>query len=108
MTSHDNYYVPTFVEEIEQAAARTNADLILFDMIHNYFQYDTKRFLRQKLQPAAIDMGGFVVKTELAKSVGGITQVENFCGDWEFINALVLANKELRCEWIERCLYVHN
>jgi hypothetical protein len=108
MTSDDNYYVPTFVEEIEQAVARSNPDLILFDMLHNHYRYDAKRFLRQEFRPGAIDMGGFVARTELARCVGGIPNPSNYCGDWDYVAQLLKAKSDIRCERIERCLYVHN
>jgi hypothetical protein len=108
MTSHDNYYVPTFVEEFEQVATRTCADMILFDMLHSYVRYDAQQFLRQSLRHQAIDIGGFAVRTELAKRVGGITHLGSPSGDWEFVRALLLDKPDLHCEWIPRCLYIHN
>jgi len=104
MTSDDNYYVPTFVEEMLKPFEDPKCAFAYCDMIHN--GYDYKHFSTAIAQ-SRIDIGCFVTLTELAKQIplkSGYNDdftfvkeyTDTFCRDYHFVKK------------IKKTLYVHN
>jgi glycosyltransferase involved in cell wall biosynthesis len=65
-TNDDNYYPPTFVDEMLKLITPT-AGIIYCNMIHSHFGYTV---LSTILQVYYIDLGAFAVRLPLAKKVG--------------------------------------
>ena len=65
-TNDDNYYPPTFVDEMLKLITPT-AGIIYCNMIHSHFGYSV---LSTVLQVYYIDLGAFAVRLPLAKRVG--------------------------------------
>jgi glycosyltransferase involved in cell wall biosynthesis len=110
LTNDDNYYVPKFVELVTEAIVGSNADVILYDMVHSherpggrplpaysYFQTAFRRF--------EIDIGAAVVRTSLARAVGFRDRTHD--GDATYFEDLSHAANLLICK-IDRVLFVHN
>jgi hypothetical protein len=65
-TNDDNYYPPTFVDEMLKLVTPT-AGIVYCNMIHSHFGYSV---LSTILQVYYIDLGAFAVRLPLAKQVG--------------------------------------
>ena len=75
LTNDDNYYVPVFIEEIENVIKEQTPDIIYFDMVHSYVIEDqpnpiSYQTLITEPRINRIDIGSFVFKSELGKAVG--------------------------------------
>lgn len=101
MSGDDNYYAPTFVEEIEKAAM-SKPGLIYWDMVHSHYKYSYF-----KCSPAynQIDMGAFATRNDIAKKIKLNT---SFAADGEFVdnyNEMFPREEVFR---IGKVLFVHN
>lgn len=65
-TNDDNYYVPTFVDEVLKCC-QPGIGIVYCNMIHSHFGYSV---LSTILQVYYIDLGAFAVRLPLAKKVG--------------------------------------
>lgn len=103
-TNDDNYYVPTFVDDMLKLITPT-AGIIYCNMLHSHFGYTV---LATVLQVYYIDMGAFAVNLELAKKVG-ITHTDD-CADGKFAEAcLKECNRVgMTTHKTERILFIHN
>lgn len=82
-TSIQDYYTPNAVEELLAAAlGNPRYCLLYFNCIHNHKQYDV---LHTEPYAGYIDWGSFMIKTDLAKSVG-INYPESEMADGKFVN----------------------
>lgn len=100
MSGHDNYYVPSFVSEVNRL--KNEADFIYWNMVHSYNQY---KLFTTDLALGHLDMGSFAVRTDLARKVGGLNP-EKLEADWDYAEAVL--NRGVRVEKIDRVLFVHN
>jgi glycosyltransferase involved in cell wall biosynthesis len=104
MTGDDNYYVPTFVNEVMNAIDK-DVRFIYCDMIHNGYDY---KMFNCHHSSHHIDIGNMVMKTELAKDfelkTNKIDADGMFCND--YINKH--CKKEENIKKINKILYVHN
>ena len=103
-TNDDNYYVPTFVDEMLKEVA-PGVGIVYCNMIHSHFGYTP---LYTTLKVYYIDMGAFAILLPLAKKVGimNITDIADglFAQDClAECNATGLATKK-----VEKILYIHN
>lgn len=126
MTGDDNYYVPTFVTELREAA-KENPVIIYYDMIHNHLHYNTQQpyqYWRPLLIVNGVDIGGFALRNDVAKkhdltgnhSADGLL-IENILSDVcdnyidyrEKVNNTHVESVSLEgIKKIDKVLYVHN
>src|ERR1019366_6595910 len=66
MTSDDNYYVPTFVDEMLKPFDDKRCALAYCNMVHNSYGYD---LVNTEIARAKIDLGCFVTLTDFAKQI---------------------------------------
>jgi glycosyltransferase involved in cell wall biosynthesis len=104
MTSDDNYYVPSFVNEILNNV-NEEINFIYCDMIHNGYEY---KFFETHHSSHRIDVGIMVMRTNLAKQ---LKLIENridsdgiFCH--EYISKFCQNKNSIKK--INKILYAHN
>lgn len=101
MTGDDNYYVPTFVEELEKAAIE-NPGIIYWDMVHNHYQYS---YFQCSLVLGRIDMGAFATRRDIAQQIKLGT---SYAADGHFISEFNERFPDEKRVKIEKVLFVHN
>lgn len=103
-TNDDNYYVPTFVDEMLKLITPT-AGIIYCNMIHSHFGYS---LLSTILQKYYIDMGAFAIKLTLAKKIGITDRTD--VADGVFVEAcLKECNRVgMTTHKSEKILFIHN
>lgn len=101
MTGDDNYYVPTFVEELRHAV-KNRPGMVYWDMVHNHYDYQlfvcTPGFNQ-------IDIGAFATRSDLAKQVQLKT---SYAADGEFVEEFKQRFPTETILKIKKVLYVHN
>jgi hypothetical protein len=104
LTNEDNYYIPSFIECMMQQATRT-IGLVYCDTIHSHFQYTLHK---SELKCGYIDMGAFIVRYPIAKSVG--FRYDDFAADGmyaeECANACKINNLDII--HINKPIFIHN
>lgn len=103
MTGEDNYYVPEFVDLM--LIEGKNQHFVYCDMIHNW---TNKQYIpvKTKLNFGAIDIGCFMVKTNLAQKVR--LRVTEEWADWYFVEEFMNKFKHTNVKKVNKVLYVHN
>lgn len=101
MTGDDNYYVPTFVEELEKAST-DNPGIIYWDMVHNHYQYS---YFQCVLALGRIDMGAFATRRDIAQQIRLQT---SYAADGHFISEFNERFPDEKRVKIEKILFVHN
>ena len=104
LTNDDNYYVPVMVNKV-LSMCNDSVGLVFWDIVHSHFDYDV---LKSQIKVDRIDVGSFVVRADVAKSIG-FNQV-CFNGDGYYAEncAGYCANHKLSIKYIPKCLFVHN
>ena len=104
MTGDDNYYIPTFVNEV-LSVVEDDTKFIYCDMIHNGYGY---HFFDCHHSSHHIDIGNMIMRSELAKQLKlDTTRVDAdglFCN--QYIN--MFCQHENGIKKINKILYVHN
>jgi glycosyltransferase involved in cell wall biosynthesis len=103
ITNDDNYYVPTFVSDFLSKTKR--AGMVYCDTLHSYMQY---KVLYTRLKVNYIDMGSFIVRLDIAKSVGFISMKLNADGLYAEQCVRVCNARFLAINYIDKPLFVHN
>ena len=113
LTNADNYYVPQTVRFLTGAAQHSNADVLLFDMVHShtapggrdlppysFFETDYKRF--------ALDIGCAAVRLKLASRAGFRDKTHD--GDATYFEDIAIAKspEALHIWKIPQVFLVHN
>jgi len=101
MTGDDNYYVPTFVEELEKATIE-NPGIIYWDMIHNHYNYS---YFKCSLFLGHIDIGAFATRRDIAQQIKLGT---SYAADGHFIGEFNERFPNEKKVKIEKVLFVHN
>lgn len=103
MTGEDNYYVPTFVEEVLKVAD-TYVNFIYTDMVHNWSGGEYKA-INCTPKTGNIDIGNSIFRTEFAKQMR--LDVHDKCADGKFVEEYLrrFGGRSVR---IDKLLYVHN
>ena len=104
ITNDDNYYVPTYVQYM-RAAANTGVGIVYNDCLHNYYSYDV---LKSKMQTNHIDMGSFIVRQDVAKSVGFTSDAFHADGIYAEACAGYCNTHSLSIKYIPKSLFIHN
>ncbi len=100
-TNDDNYYAPVYLEWMMHELISRKADMVYCDMVHSHKQW---KALNTRPTYRHLDLGGFLVRAELARSTPWVDF--SFKGDGTYINAL--AAKAKRAVKVPALLFVHN
>ena len=111
ITNGDNYYAPRFVEFALSAIQDNDLDLLHFDMIHSHDRPGSSEIRSYQLFTTSpftksIDMGAFIVRTEVARRVG--FRHRTFDADAKFLQDLIESGEILRVGHLDKVLLVHN
>ena len=104
MTGDDNYYVPTFVNEVYNVIEESTK-FVYCDMIHNGYDY---QYFNTHHSSHHIDIGNMIMRTNLAKQI----KLDNtrLDADGVFCNDYIskFCKEETTIKKINKILYVHN
>jgi glycosyltransferase involved in cell wall biosynthesis len=103
MTGNDNYYVPEFVDIMLEESK--NQHFVWCDMVHDWINRDYIPIM-SKLELGKIDIGNFIVKTNMAKKIK--LRVTEEWADWFFVQEFQNKFKIAKYKKVNRILYVHN
>jgi len=96
-SNHDNYFMPTMIQQVELQTE----DIILFDCIHNYYDYSV---LAAIINHSNVDCSQVAVKCSIVKEVGW-KWVHN-SSDYNWVQACWLQAKTYK--FLNKNLIVHN
>ena len=104
MTNDDNYYVPIFVDYM-LGRIGANIGMVYCDSVHSHFQY-IHHTTQVKLNH--IDIGSFIVRLDIAKSVGFTGTAFNADGIYA-IKCYDLCRRSGLCAvYVPKPLFIHN
>jgi len=116
ITNDDNYYVPEFLKLMFREISARQLDMVLCDMVHSHLSggdgskvYNADQYgcLSTFPKKFMIDIGCFIVRTELAKRVG--FKDKSFIGDGTFVEDLIAgAGDSMKIGKLRKVLFVHN
>ena len=112
ITNDDNYYVPTFLSECDSIIKHhQSAEFIMFDCLMNTVNNNSihkKNYQVQYTLPkiAGIDMGSFIVKSDLLKNVGFKSKM--LTADGILVENILNQYPNLNIFKINQALFVHN
>jgi hypothetical protein len=103
MTGEDNYYCPEFVDQMLQVCKGQH--FVYCDMVHNWMN---KEYIpiKSKLELGFIDIGCYMVKTNMAKKIK--LNVKEEWADWYFVLDFVKKYEHAKIKKVNKILYVHN
>jgi len=104
LTNDDNYYVPVFVEKM-LGVARADTGIVYCDTVHSHFDYNVHK---PKLQEHHIDIGAFIVRGDVAKTVG--FNYNHFSADGIYAEECkrYCDQHRLKIIYIPKPLFIHN
>ena len=103
MTGEDNYYCPEFVDQMLQQC--NGQHFVYCDMVHNWMNKEYVP-IKAKLELGFIDIGCYMVKTNMAKKIK--LNVKEEWADWYFVLDFVNKYKHAKINKVNKILYVHN
>ena len=111
LTNDDNYYAPIFVEEFLGEILDNGLDIAYCDMVHSHTFKESNidanyQVLITEPKRAKIDIGCFIVRSEIAKKVG--FPDKSFDGDATFFEMCLKSKKFTVIGKIKKVLFVHN
>lgn len=101
MSGDDNYYIPTFVEELHKMS-KDLPGMIYWDMVHSHYDYQYFKCVPAFNQ---IDMGAFATRTDLAHQIKLST---SYAADGEFVEEFKKRFPNEKILKINKTLFVHN
>ena len=104
ITNDDNYYVPEYVAYMRNLA-KLNVGIVYNDCLHNYYAYNV---LKSKMQTNFIDMGSFIVRSDVAKTVGFTSDAFHADGIYAEACAGYCNKNGLLIKYDPRTLFIHN
>lgn len=112
ITNGDNYYVPILIESLKHEISE-NTGMVYFDMVHSHDRPDsssksTYGFFETHLEACRIDVGAFIVRSDIAKLVG--FKWRHSEGDANYMINCVkeCVERNLKIKKINKVLFVHN
>lgn len=105
MTNDDNYYVPTFIEQMLKECRKYDVGFVYCDTLHSYLKYDV---LSTEVREGSIDMGAFIVKLDVAKHIGFNHMHISADGLYAVECATFCKLRRLKVVKIPKPLFVHN
>jgi hypothetical protein len=104
ITNDDNYYVPAFVEYFLKEA-KSDVGMLYCNTIHSYIKYD---IMFTRVKECFIDMGCFVVRSDVAKAVGFNQTNHSADGVYAEACARYCQEHRLKIIYIDKSLFIHN
>ena len=104
LTNDDNYYVPVMVQKVLDVI-NPNVGFVYWDTVHSHFDYDV---LKSHIRVDRIDIGSFVVRADVAKTIGFNNFSLNGDGYYAEECAAYCIDHKLSIEYIPKVLLVHN
>lgn len=112
LTNDDNYYVPTFLDECHSVI--TNEKTVDFVIVDCLMNIPTKNSIRNNCYQQQfslprlnqIDIGSFIIKSEIIKNVG--FNSKSFNADGILVEDMLKNYPELSLYKINQALFVHN
>lgn len=105
ITNEDNYHMPVFVEYFLKQTKAGGVGFVYCDTVHSYMGYE---ILKTKPVENLIDMGSFIVRADIAKSVGFNHEHLSADGRYAMECARICRRKLLRILYIPKAIFVHN
>jgi len=103
-TGIDNYYIPSFTDEIFAPIASNNSIVASYcNMLHNNANWNP---VDTRLEYAKIDCGCFIVRSEIAREFRWGNRVS--WEDWVFIEKVIKKYGMSKIAKVSRMLYIHN
>jgi glycosyltransferase involved in cell wall biosynthesis len=103
MTSSDNYYIPTFVENF-LGTITNSVDVVFCDFIHD-LKRDEYQPIKSTIKEGWIDIGNVMYRRSIIGDLRLIT--ESYQADFKFVN-YIHKHKTKKIIKINKVLYVHN
>ena len=104
ITNDDNYYVPAFVEYFLREC-RADVGMLYCNTVHSYMQYTV---MYSRVKECCIDMGCFIVRSDVAKTVGFNQTNHSADGAYAEACAAYCRVYRLTVKYIDKPLFVHN
>jgi GT2 family glycosyltransferase len=104
LTNDDNYYVPTFIEQM-LSMTDDNTGIVFCNTVHSYINYAVHE---SSLFECGIDMGAFIVKYPIAKKIGFNYMHETADGRYATECSNYCVMNDLKTIHVKRPLFVHN
>lgn len=104
ITNDDNYYVPAFVEYFLREC-RADVGMLYCNTVHSYMQYTV---MYSRVKECCIDMGCFIVRSDVAKTVGFNQTNHSADGAYAEACAAYCRVHRLTVKYIDKPLFVHN
>lgn len=101
LTNQDNYYAPVYLEWMLSEAQARNAELAYCDCVHSHKKWKP---LACEVARGRIDLGGFLVRADLAAKIK--FDKTTFAADWDWVSRLRKAAKKVAK--VPGTLFVHN
>lgn len=102
LTGDDNYYVPTFIDELNEVIIHGHVGMIYWDMIHNGYSYN---LFNTSIIDGRIDMGAFVTRRDLAQQ---IDLSKDYNADSQYVLNFQQKFPHEEIVKINKILFVHN
>ena len=111
ITNDDNYYCPDFLEIMFDAINKTDASIVMCDMVHGHNNPGGRGQLRHTFFETfpkinSVDMGCFITKTKFAKQVG--FRDKTFAGDATYFEDLINVGGGAKFAKVHQILFYHN
>ena len=111
ITNPDNYYIPTFMEEMVKGFTSDKVATYCSSFVHGYTSNQpdgTYRFgvLQTKLELGWLDCGGAMVKKDVACDIGWESM--EIYSDWEYFKKIITKYGKDKWAKVLGCLFVHN
>lgn len=99
-TNEDNWYAPNFLNSMLNKAIDENAGLVYTNMIHSHYNWAT---FNTNTRVGQIDMGAFIVKSDLVKETSWDDLV--FHADGIYCEKIA---QKTKCVKLENYQFIHN
>jgi glycosyltransferase involved in cell wall biosynthesis len=111
LTNDDNYYCPTFLEQMFVAIRHCGADIAMCDMLHSHMNPGGRaqvpyRYFETLPQRGSMDIGCLITKSACAKAVG--FRDKSHDGDATFFEDVVKFIGNPKIVKVNQALFVHN
>lgn len=103
LTNGDNYYIPTFVEEVLNCIGFDDISLIYWNFQSHHSRYNRGA---TRLELSHIDMGSAAVKSSLAKKVGFESRSQS--ADWVYFRSIINSPGFIESRFISKYMFIHN
>jgi hypothetical protein len=104
LTNDDNYYIPLFVEYMLDEC-RDNVGMVMCDTVHSHFHYNLHQ---SHPHEGGIDMGAFIVRADVATTVGFIHDTRGADGLYAEECANYCHSADLEIAHVNKPLFIHN